>query len=154
MSVKSRFLSPRFGCSPQASATSHLLVAALLLGFASTTSSCVARIQGGCAGTDTDGDGTPDDCDPCPNDFNNDSDGDARCDSDDICPGFNDSADSDSDGTPDGCDPCPEWADAFLGVDGTCRDKVLCSDAAAPVCESPTRCDDTGATATCVCELR
>ena len=71
-----------------------------------------------CGSPDSDGDGTPDDTDVCPNDPNKDVDaGDCGCgnpetdsDSDgvadciDICTGFDDNADLDTDGTPDGCD--------------------------------------------------
>jgi len=64
---------------------------------------------------DTDFDGNPDGCDPCPTDDPDDSDGDGVCEGVDICPGFDDADDADSDGTPDGCDPCPD--DAYE-VDG------------------------------------
>ena len=83
---------------------------------------------------DTDGDGTPDDCDNCDNSligtacndnnpctFNDtydancncigiftgiDADSDGVCDAYDICPGGDDNADLDGDGIPDFCDTC------------------------------------------------
>jgi N-acetylneuraminic acid mutarotase len=71
--------------------------------------------------TDTDGDGTGDPCDGCPDDPNKtepgtcgcgvpdvDSDDDTIADCNDVCPGWDDLADSDQDGVPDGCDNCPE----------------------------------------------
>lgn len=57
---------------------------------------------------DTDGDATPDECDPCPLDFLDDSDADGSCDSEDMCFGFNDGLDSDSDLVPNACDNCPQ----------------------------------------------
>ena len=69
---------------------------------------------------DSDGDGSGDSCDACPNDPNKtwpgdcgcgvpdtDSDGDLVSDCIDVCPGFDDNADLDYDGIPDGCDNCP-----------------------------------------------
>lgn len=81
---------------------------------------------------DTDHDGVPDACDPCPNDNPDDTDGDTVCDSADHCPGVDDMSatlgdvdgdgvcgsadicltgsdhiDTDSDGTPNACDACP-----------------------------------------------
>lgn len=63
---------------------------------------------------DSDGDGIPDDSDPCPGDPNNtcttDSDGDGIPDESDPCPGDptnNCPRDSDGDGLPDESDPCP-----------------------------------------------
>lgn len=61
-------------------------------------------------GADRDGDGNPDTCDVCPDDALDDSDGDTLCDSDDRCSGFDDRADADDDGIADACDDC----------DGTC----------------------------------
>ncbi len=55
---------------------------------------------------DSDGDGTADGCDLCPQDPLDDSDGDSVCDSADICPGSDDASDGDGDGIPDGCDNC------------------------------------------------
>ena len=55
---------------------------------------------------DSDGDGTPDDCDICAGfDDNIDSDGDQVPDGCDLCPGGHDLFDSDGDGMPNGCDP-------------------------------------------------
>jgi len=69
---------------------------------------------------DSDGDGTPDGSDGCPNDPNKiapgacgcgvpdtDSDGDGVADCIDVCPGHNDTVDPDGDGVPSGCDNCP-----------------------------------------------
>jgi len=61
---------------------------------------------GGDDNIDSDGDGTPDFCDTCPNSATGDSDGDGVCDDQDICSGFDDNADADGDGIPDGCDNC------------------------------------------------
>ncbi|MBL9107325.1 MAG: hypothetical protein JNL82_40925 [Myxococcales bacterium] len=58
----------------------------------------------GSPGPDADGDGVPDECDPCPDDNPDDSDGDGVCDGADACPGGDDGLDSDDDGTPDFCD--------------------------------------------------
>ena len=52
---------------------------------------------------DTDGDGSCDDTDVCPNDADNDSDGDGYCADVDICPA-DDNLDTDGDGLPNGCD--------------------------------------------------
>ena len=72
--------------------------------------------------TDSDGDGTPDDCDNCPNDRNKtdpgicgcgvsdvDTDGDGAADCNDNCPALanEDQADSDGDGVGDVCEPPP-----------------------------------------------
>ena len=72
--------------------------------------------------TDSDGDGTLDCLDGCPDDPfktdpglcgcgipDDDSDGDGVPDCFDICEGHDDGADSDGDGIPDGCDSCPLW---------------------------------------------
>jgi hypothetical protein len=53
---------------------------------------------------DTDGDGTPNDCDECSS--LDDSDGDGVVDDCDDCPGFNDSIDGNENGVPDGCEAC------------------------------------------------
>jgi hypothetical protein len=61
--------------------------------------------ESGCTGVDTDLDGTPDPCDPCPRDAADDADGDGRCADVDPCPlGFDVSTDDDLDGLPDSCD--------------------------------------------------
>ncbi|UCE60007.1 MAG: exo-alpha-sialidase [Phycisphaerales bacterium] len=77
---------------------------------------------------DSDGDGVPDACDPCPNDYSDDSDGDGVCDANDECPrdankiepgicgcGVDDDADSDGDGIPDCVDTCPGADDEEFG---------------------------------------
>jgi hypothetical protein len=75
---------------------------------------------------DSDEDGLGDACDPCPEDFLDDSDGDGTCDSDDACNGFDDGDDADSDGNPDGCDPCPSDALDDSDGDGTCDSDDRC----------------------------
>lgn len=77
-------------------------------------------------GPDTDGDGTADNCDRCPNDFLDDSDGDGVCDSDDICPGFDDEADGDDDGVPNDCDECPFDNPDDTDGDGVCDTDDIC----------------------------
>ncbi len=66
----------------------------------------VASVLGG-GGPDSDGDGTPDDCDSCPRDPDNDADGDGICSEADRCPGSFDplQEDSNSDGSGDACQP-------------------------------------------------
>jgi len=78
-------------------------------------------------GLDTDGDGTPDVSDQCPNDANKtspgtcgcgvpdvDTDGDGKCDAVDNCPSAAnaDQADADGDGVGDVCDNCPSTSNA------------------------------------------
>ena len=78
---------------------------------------------------DTDGDGTPDDCDTdddndglpdgagsCPLDAQNDADDGGVCADLERCPGFDDAIDTDADGKPDGCDVCA--GDAVDDADG------------------------------------
>ena len=59
---------------------------------------------------DTDSDGIPDFCDPCPFDFNNDSDEDGICGDVDNCPNIYNADQSDVDGDliGDACDYCPD----------------------------------------------
>ncbi len=95
---------------------------------------------------DTDGDGTPDACDPCDGtlagttcddgdacttgeiyDANcnctggtfQDADNDGVCDVNDVCPDADDSIDTDSDGTPDDCDECPNDPNNACGTPPT-----------------------------------
>ena len=82
--------------------------------------------DGGSDLVDTDEDGVPDFCDPCPADASDDSDGDGICDSDDVCPGADDTADSDGDGVADGCDPCPSDDPDDSDGDGVCDTDDLC----------------------------
>lgn len=80
---------------------------------------------------DSDGDGTPDLCDGCPNDPGKvsagicgcgrsdlDSDGDQSADCVDRCPNGDDRMDTDGDGAPDACDGCP--GDAGKVTAGAC----------------------------------
>jgi len=66
----------------------------------------VASVLGG-GGPDSDGDGTPDDCDLCPRDPDNDADSDGICGEADHCPGSFDplQQDSNGDGSGDACQP-------------------------------------------------
>ena len=73
---------------------------------------------------DSDGDGTPDNCDECPNDPDNDIDDDGVCGDVDNCPNDHnpDQADSDIggiDGVGDVCDNCPNrWNPRTIDDDG------------------------------------
>ncbi|MBN2724217.1 MAG: hypothetical protein JXR95_09120 [Deltaproteobacteria bacterium] len=69
---------------------------------------------------DSDGDGVPDNLDPCPVDNPDDSDFDGICDSEDICPVGNDNIDTDDDGVPDFCDVCPYDNPDDSDSDGIC----------------------------------
>ena len=75
---------------------------------------------------DRDGDGNPDDCDPCPLDVLDDWDGDGVCDTDDICQGGDDAVDTDGDLTPDGCDLCPVDNPDDNDGDGECDSGDQC----------------------------
>ena len=103
---------------------------------------------GGDDRADRDFDGTPDACDICPDDDENDADGDGVCALDDICPGGDDAIDTDEDLVPDFCDIC-EGGDDLLDFDfdlvpDFCDcDSTECSDNAS--CED----DDSGAICTC-----
>jgi len=67
---------------------------------------------------DSDGDGVPDWCDPCPYDDPDDSDGDGVCDIDDDCPDFDNRTCDDANAcTIDFCDPCFSSAAAADGMD-------------------------------------
>lgn len=74
---------------------------------------------------DADADGTPDACDRCPLDVNNDSDGDGSCDSDDACP-LDHPDDTDLDGVCDSADICPRDAEDDVDLDGACGDVDAC----------------------------
>ncbi|PIV98867.1 MAG: hypothetical protein COW42_12930 [Deltaproteobacteria bacterium CG17_big_fil_post_rev_8_21_14_2_50_63_7] len=86
-------------------------------------SDSVNACQGLESALDTDGDGSPDSCDPCPLDSPDDTDGDGVCDSGDTCPGSDDSADSDGDGLADACDPDPDCPKATC-VEKVCDDRL------------------------------
>lgn len=62
---------------------------------------------GPCVGSDGDGDGVNDVCDPCPLDNPDDPDGDGVCTSVDRCLTGDDAVDADSDTIPDACDSWP-----------------------------------------------
>ena len=55
-----------------------------------------------------------------------DSDGDGSCDSIDICPDFDDNEDADGDSVPDGCDICPLDSPDDLDGDGICTSEDTC----------------------------
>ena len=98
---------------------------------------------------DTDGDGVPDDEDPCTGFPNEDADGDGVCDSSDICPTDPDDSDEDSDGVCDVDDVC-------IGLDNVdregatiCDDLDLCEGADASgdydadgICDDTDNCPD------------
>ncbi|MFH1462971.1 MAG: FG-GAP-like repeat-containing protein, partial [Pseudomonadota bacterium] len=84
--------------------------------------------------TDTDGDGNPDETDPCPYDPEDDSDLDGSCDSDDLCPGLDDSGatswylDGDGDGYGDPTvtvQACVQPS-GYAALPGDCDDSVPC----------------------------
>ncbi|OWY73062.1 hypothetical protein B7486_01575 [cyanobacterium TDX16] len=106
---------------------------------------------------DSDADGTPDDCDGCPNDANKiepgfcgcgvseaDSDSDGVLDCKDVCPGSDDTLDCDTDGIPDGCESdCDS-----NGVPDDCE--VDCnSNGMADVCEVFDDCNTNGVPDAC-----
>ena len=69
------------------------------------------------ANDDSDGDGSCDSDDPCPNDPNDDEDGDGVCGDVDPCP-VDANDDSDGDGSCDSDDPCPNDANDDEDGDG------------------------------------
>lgn len=83
---------------------------------------------------DEDGDDTPDGCDPCPLDVDDDSDADEVCDSDDLCDGHDDRLDRDADLLPDGCDTCPDDPTNDADGDHECGQVDLCPDDATNTC--------------------
>ncbi len=114
---------------------------------------------------DNDGDGIPNDCDPCngnlagtpcddlddctENDVFDadcncsgiylDDDGDGFCNNDDVCEGFDDNLDEDGDGTPDGCDPdsqCAGFSVQLEVVDESCFNASDGSITLTPPCTS------------------
>ncbi len=86
---------------------------------------CVPSVE--CAGDlDSDGDGIPDLCDPCPDDSPDDSDGDGTCNSADLCQGDDAGGDSDGDGVCDGSDACPLDQPDDSDGDGVCDSNDLC----------------------------
>ena len=74
---------------------------------------------------DTDTDSVPDACDPCPLSATGDSDGDGTCDDADLCPDHPE-WDTDTDGVPDGCDACPLDPLDDLDHDGVCDTDDRC----------------------------
>jgi ELWxxDGT repeat protein len=77
---------------------------------------------------DSDGDGTGDACDMCPNDANNDLDWDGVCGDVDLCPFDMDSGqeDMDGDGIGDMCDICPSDPANDSDGDGACDSMDAC----------------------------
>jgi len=77
---------------------------------------------------DTDGDGSGDPCDACPNDAADDADGDDLCGDVDNCPVVANpgQADVDTDGLGDSCDSCPSDAANDADGDGVCGDVDNC----------------------------
>lgn len=104
--------------------------------------------DGGDDRADRDFDGTPDACDPCPDDPDDDADGDGVCALDDICPGGDDAVDSDEDSVPDHCDLC-DGGDDLLDFD---FDLVpdFC-DCDATDCSADATCEDDPDGAVCTC---
>jgi hypothetical protein len=80
---------------------------------------------------DTDRDGTPDGCDPCPYDAGDDADGDGRCADLDLCRGEDLTGDPDDDGVCTDLDPCPIDPHDDVDDDGICdvADQCLGDDA-------------------------
>lgn len=76
---------------------------------------------GGDDSIDSDMDGVPNYCDPCPNDGENDADGDGVCGDLDTCPGGDDSQNIDGDSLPDFCDVCPNDIENDADGDGVCE---------------------------------
>ena len=91
---------------------------------------------------DSDGDGTIDCMDPCPDDPLDDRDGDGVCDGDDPCPDdWQD--DRDGDGACDSDDPCPDDATDDSDGDGSCDSEDPCPDDPTDTCDDPEP-EDTG----------
>ncbi|MGE4633267.1 MAG: thrombospondin type 3 repeat-containing protein, partial [Planctomycetota bacterium] len=74
---------------------------------------------------DTDGDGTPDGCDPCPEDALDDVDSDGICGNIDVCP-LDPDNDADGDGLCGDVDSCPLDANNDVDGDGICGDIDSC----------------------------
>ncbi|MCH8807236.1 MAG: thrombospondin type 3 repeat-containing protein [Planctomycetes bacterium] len=113
---------------------------------------------------DSDGDGTIDPCDGCPNDANKtapgdcgcgipdaDSDGDGVPDCNDLCPGADDNLDSDGDGVPDCLDGCPDDPNKIVpgefgcGVEEADRDGDGVPDSVDACPDDPNKAADPGA---------
>jgi len=84
--------------------------------------------------SDQDEDGLGDECDPCPNDPEDDADGDGVCGNEDNCPEIKnrDQIDSDEDGLGDECDPCPNDPEDDEDEDGVCGDEDNCPETPNP----------------------
>lgn len=77
------------------------------------------RCAGGDDRVDEDADGTPNLCDPCVRDPDDDADGDGVCGDVDVCAG-DDRQDKDKDGQADACDACPQDPGDDGDGDGVC----------------------------------
>lgn len=88
--------------------------------------------------TDFDGDGIPDEIDPCPIDSPNDTDHDGKCDSQDPCP-LDPFDDRDGDGICDSVDACPDGGDT--DGDGLCDDVDPCPHDAPNDSDNDGKCD-------------
>lgn len=75
---------------------------------------------------DVDADGTPNACDPCPMDPDDDQDNDGICGDVDACPNGDDRIDDDGDGVANACDPCPADAPDDSDGDGVCDSEDGC----------------------------
>ena len=104
---------------------------------------------GGDDRVDSDGDGTPDACDICPDDPDDDEDEDGVCFLDDLCPGGDDALDDDSDGVPDFCDVCHGGDDRIDSDFDLTPDFCDCD---SDLCPTAASCDETDEGVLCTCD--